>query len=171
MRIIIEGWDPVDRQPVRGELAGVDRGQTQAADLVTVVLSTSGQQEGQQTSGTSQPSTAASSSSSDSTVSVVIKQNPTLLQKTKPGEVRVGACMWDSGYVLCALLEQEVRRNTMSLAGARCVELGAGCGLVGLMAARLGASVMLTGGASCRAVGFLWGVINRERLCSSRQGK
>jgi len=125
MLITIEGWDSVDRKPVKGRLTSVDRGQTQAADLVTVTVGTAAAAAGK---------------------SVVVKQNPTLLQKTKPGEVRVGACLWDSAYILSALLEHLVGNGDLELEGARCVELGAGCGLVGLVAARLGASVMLTGG-------------------------
>ena len=156
MKIVIEGWDPVDRQPVRGELAGVDRAQTQAADLVTVVLTTGAAAAGGAAGDDDDASGDGNASSSGGggkaggggrELAVVMKQNPTLLQRTRPGEVRVGACVWDSGYVLCALLEALARRRALDLAGARCVELGAGCALVGLVAARLGASVMLTGAA------------------------
>ncbi|PSC70949.1 lysine methyltransferase METTL21D [Micractinium conductrix] len=38
MRITFEGWDPVDRQLVRGTLVGLDRAQTQAADLNPAAL-------------------------------------------------------------------------------------------------------------------------------------
>jgi hypothetical protein len=148
MRITIEGWDPVDRQPVRGELLGVDRAQTQAADLVTVTVSAAEDAQPGSSHG------GRANGSSDALLTVVMKQNPMLLQKTAPGGVRVGACVWDSGYIMCALLEDRVRRRALGLSGARCVELGAGCGLVGLVAARLGASVMLTGkpaGALCMA--------------------
>ncbi|KAF6266019.1 hypothetical protein COO60DRAFT_639271 [Scenedesmus sp. NREL 46B-D3] len=101
-----------DKQPVRGTLVGVDRAQTQAADLVTVQL-----QHGQP---------------------VTLKQNPTAL---KGSNVRVGACAWDGAYVLAAYLDAQ---PPGTFAGLRCVELGAGMGLVGLVAARLGAAVYLT---------------------------
>jgi hypothetical protein len=141
MLITIEGWDPADRRPVRGELTGVDRGQTQAADLVTVTVAPPPPDGGD---GYGQPQP----------LSVKIKQNPTLLQRQKAGEVRVGACLWDSAYVLSALLEARAVGGALRLAGARCVELGSGCALVGLVAARLGASVMLTGEA-LRAGGWV----------------
>lgn len=152
MLITFEGWDPDDRRPVRGELGSVDRAQTQAADLVTVTLAAAppaaaaadgAQQPDAAGSGTS--AAAGATTSSSSSMSVVIKQNPTLLRKTPRGEVRVGACVWDSGYILCALLEDLIARGQLALVGSRTVELGAGCGLAGLVAARLGASVMLTG--------------------------
>ena len=59
--------------------------------------------------------------------------------------------------MLCALMEHLVARGTLALAGQRAVELGAGCGLAGLLAAKLGASVMLTGAATsgCPAQGQL----------------
>jgi hypothetical protein len=69
---------PEDKQPVRGTLEGVDRAQTQAADLVTVQL-----QHGQP---------------------VTLKQNPTAL---KGSNVRVGACAWDGAYVLSAYLDAQ----------------------------------------------------------------
>ncbi|XP_065029977.1 uncharacterized protein LOC135582267 [Musa acuminata AAA Group] len=55
-----------------------------------------------------------------------------------------GAVMWDSGIVLGKFLEHAVDSRTLSLHGKRVVELGAGCGLVGCIAALLGADVMLT---------------------------
>ncbi|CAL9205120.1 unnamed protein product [Musa hybrid cultivar] len=55
-----------------------------------------------------------------------------------------GAVMWDSGIVLGKFLEHAVDSGTLSLHGKRVVELGAGCGLVGCIAALLGADVMLT---------------------------
>ncbi|RRT37160.1 hypothetical protein B296_00057277 [Ensete ventricosum] len=55
-----------------------------------------------------------------------------------------GAVMWDSGIVLGKFLEHAVDSGTLSLRGKRVVELGAGCGLVGCIAALLGADVMLT---------------------------
>lgn len=69
---------PEDKQPVRGTLEGLDRAQTQAADLVTVQL-----QHGQ---------------------AVTLKQNPTAL---KGSNVRVGACAWDGAYVLSAYLDAQ----------------------------------------------------------------
>ncbi|KAF8059443.1 hypothetical protein HT031_005248 [Scenedesmus sp. PABB004] len=112
MLVTTEGWDPVDRQPVRGELHGVDRAQSQAADLVTVALS-------------------------GGAGCVTLKQNPTALRPGPGGGVRVGAAAWDGAFVLAALLDGPRRGG---LAGARVVELGAGMGLAGLAAARLGAA-------------------------------
>ena len=77
MRIVIEGWDPVDRQPVRGELDGLDRAQTQAADMVTVKVSSSG--------GTDAGSSSAGVQSEPGALSIVIKQNPSLLDRSKAG--------------------------------------------------------------------------------------
>ncbi|GBG00348.1 hypothetical protein Rsub_13080 [Raphidocelis subcapitata] len=141
MRIIIEGYDPVDRQLVRGELAGVDRAQTQAADIVTLQFDAAPADNSASSGG---GDGAAAAPPAAPPANVVIKQNPTLLQKARPGDVRVGACVWDGGFILSAILEHRARSGALRLAGARCVELGAGCGLAGLVAARLGASVMLT---------------------------
>jgi hypothetical protein len=143
MHIIIEGYDPVDRKLVRGELHSVDRAQTQAADLVTCVLTPAAVTAAAAADDGGGASASSRSSSSKNNDSVVIKQNPTLL-RDRPGGVRVGAALWDSGYVLSALLERRVVAGDLTLRGAKVVELGAGCGLVGLVAARLGAAVMLT---------------------------
>lgn len=78
MKITIEGWDPIDRQPVRGTIEGVDRAQTQAADLVTVQL-----QHGSP---------------------VTLKQNPTAITGSN---IRVGACAWDGAFVLSAYLDAQ----------------------------------------------------------------
>lgn len=63
---------------MRGILEGLDRAQTQAADLVTVQL-----QHGEP---------------------VTLKQNPTAL---KGSNIRVGACAWDGAYVLSAYLDAQ----------------------------------------------------------------
>ncbi|CAK9213219.1 unnamed protein product [Sphagnum troendelagicum] len=55
-----------------------------------------------------------------------------------------GGVMWDSGVVLAKLLEHSVDVHGLQLQGKKCVELGAGCGLVGCVAALLGADVILT---------------------------
>ncbi|KAF3323146.1 protein N-lysine methyltransferase METTL21A isoform X1 [Carex littledalei] len=55
-----------------------------------------------------------------------------------------GAVMWDSGVVLAKFLEHAVDFGQLSLKGTRVVELGAGCGLAGIVAALLGAEVVLT---------------------------
>jgi len=52
--------------------------------------------------------------------------------------------MWDSGVVLAKLLEHAVDTLGMQLRGKKCIELGAGCGLTGCVAALLGANVILT---------------------------
>jgi predicted nicotinamide N-methyase len=67
---------------------------------------------------------------------VVIKQNPTAL---KGAHIRVGAAVWDGAYVLAAYLDAQ---PAGSFQGLRCVELGCGCGLLGLVLARLGAAAV-----------------------------
>ncbi|KAL3138792.1 hypothetical protein ABBQ32_005634 [Trebouxia sp. C0010 RCD-2024] len=53
----------------------------------------------------------------------------------------VGACLWDGAFVLTAYL---LTQPSDTFTGKRCIELGAGVGLVGLSLARLGAEVTLT---------------------------
>lgn len=55
-----------------------------------------------------------------------------------------GAVVWDSGVVLAKFLEHSVDSQRLLLRGARAVDLGSGCGLVGCVAALLGAHVVLT---------------------------
>lgn len=55
-----------------------------------------------------------------------------------------GAVMWDSGVVLSKFIEHAVDSKRLILKGKKVVELGSGCGLVGCVAAILGASVILT---------------------------
>ncbi|KAI8542613.1 hypothetical protein RHMOL_Rhmol08G0151000 [Rhododendron molle] len=55
-----------------------------------------------------------------------------------------GAVLWDSGVVLGKFLEHAVESGMMLLRGKKVVELGSGCGLVGCIAALLGAKVTLT---------------------------
>eukprot|EP00877_Chromochloris_zofingiensis_P010190 jgi/Chrzof1/5424/Cz16g02150.t1 len=76
---------------------------------------------------------------------VTIKQNPTAL---KGQRVRVGACAWDGALVLSAYLNAQ---PSGSFEGLRCVELGAGVGLAGLVLAKLGARVVLTDQPQCIA--------------------
>ncbi|KAK7128304.1 hypothetical protein R3I93_020798 [Phoxinus phoxinus] len=52
----------------------------------------------------------------------------------------VSASVWDSALDLCQFFENE----SLDLRGKRVIELGAGTGLVGIVAARLGARVTLT---------------------------
>lgn len=69
---------------------------------------------------------------------VALQQRPQALNATRIG---VGACLWEGELLLAAYLaEQPLHRYI----GARCVELGAGPGLAGLLLARLGAHVVLT---------------------------
>lgn len=69
---------------------------------------------------------------------VTVKQNPVAL---KGANIRVGACAWDGALVMAAYLDAQPPGE---ISGLRCVELGAGVGLVGLVLARLGAHVTLT---------------------------
>ncbi|XP_057514299.1 uncharacterized protein LOC130796038 isoform X2 [Actinidia eriantha] len=55
-----------------------------------------------------------------------------------------GAVLWDSGVVLGKFVEHAVESGMMVLRGKKVVELGFGCGLVGCIAALLGAEVILT---------------------------
>ncbi|CAK9154938.1 unnamed protein product [Ilex paraguariensis] len=72
--------------------------------------------------------------------SLSILQSPSSLGT--PGVT--GAVMWDSGVVLGKFLEHAVESGMISLRGKKVVELGSGCGLVGCIAALLGAQVILT---------------------------
>ncbi|KHG04629.1 Methyltransferase-like protein 21A [Gossypium arboreum] len=72
--------------------------------------------------------------------SLSILQSPSSLGK--PGVT--GAVMWDSGVVLGKFLEHAVDLGILVLQGKKVVELGSGCGLVGCIAALLGAQVILT---------------------------
>ncbi|KDP45830.1 hypothetical protein JCGZ_17437 [Jatropha curcas] len=55
-----------------------------------------------------------------------------------------GSVMWDSGVILGKFLEHAVDSKMLVLQGKKVVELGSGCGLVGCIAALLGAQVTLT---------------------------
>eukprot|EP00257_Ricinus_communis_P005428 XP_002519593.2 protein N-lysine methyltransferase METTL21A [Ricinus communis] len=72
--------------------------------------------------------------------SLSILQSPSSLGK--PGVT--GSVMWDSGVILGKFLEHAVDSKMLILQGKKIVELGAGCGLVGCIAAFLGAQVTLT---------------------------
>ncbi|XP_065848157.1 uncharacterized protein [Euphorbia lathyris] len=72
--------------------------------------------------------------------SLSILQSPSSLGK--PGVT--GSVMWDSGVVLGKFLEHAVDSKMLTLQGKKFIELGAGCGLVGCIAALLGAQVTLT---------------------------
>lgn len=52
--------------------------------------------------------------------------------------------VWDSSIVLARAAERWHANGTRHLTGVRCIELGAGCGLVGFVFGLLGASVTLT---------------------------
>lgn len=72
--------------------------------------------------------------------SINISQSPSSLGV--PGVT--GSVMWDSGIVLGKFLENAVETGLLVLQGKKVVELGAGCGLVGCIAALLGSQVILT---------------------------
>lgn len=71
-------------------------------------------------------------------IEFTVVQQPEGLTATKVG---VGACLWDGALLLAAFLVAQPRHR---LVGARCVELGAGVGAVGVAAAKLGARVVVT---------------------------
>ncbi|KAI5064354.1 hypothetical protein GOP47_0021024 [Adiantum capillus-veneris] len=52
--------------------------------------------------------------------------------------------MWDSAVIMGMFLEHCHDSQVFNMRGKRCVELGAGCGFVGCVAALLGAEVTLT---------------------------
>lgn len=72
--------------------------------------------------------------------SLSILQSPSSL--AAPGVT--GAVMWDSGMVLAKFLEHAVDSGLLCLHDKKVAELGSGCGLVGCIAALLGARVILT---------------------------
>ncbi|XP_057967031.1 uncharacterized protein LOC131157137 isoform X2 [Malania oleifera] len=72
--------------------------------------------------------------------SLSILQSPSSL--STPGVT--GAVMWDSGVVLGKFLEHAADTGMLLLQGRKVIELGSGCGLVGCIAALLGAQVVLT---------------------------
>ncbi|KAF5468729.1 hypothetical protein F2P56_012859, partial [Juglans regia] len=61
--------------------------------------------------------------------SISILQSPSSL--STPGVT--GAVMWDSGVVLAKFLEHAVDSRMLLLQGKNIVELGSGCGLVGVL--------------------------------------
>ena len=69
--------------------------------------------------------------------------SPSLLQPTgiTAKKIGVGACLWDGALVLAAYLLTLPRHR---FHGTRCVELGAGVGTAGLVAALLGAQAIIT---------------------------
>uniref|UniRef100_A0A1D1YXL5 Methyltransferase-like protein 21B n=1 Tax=Anthurium amnicola TaxID=1678845 RepID=A0A1D1YXL5_9ARAE len=71
---------------------------------------------------------------------LTICQSPSSM--SNPGVT--GAVMWDSGVVLGKFLENAVDLGRLLLQGKKVIELGSGCGLVGCMAALMGARVILT---------------------------
>ncbi|XP_076941927.1 uncharacterized protein LOC143611632 [Bidens hawaiensis] len=71
---------------------------------------------------------------------ISISQSPSSLGA--PGVT--GSVMWDSGIVLGKFLEHAVETGLLVLQGKKVVELGAGCGLAGCVAALLGSQVILT---------------------------
>ncbi|KAK1356324.1 protein N-lysine methyltransferase METTL21A [Heracleum sosnowskyi] len=72
--------------------------------------------------------------------SLSIIQSPSSL--ATPGVT--GSVMWDSGVVLAKFLEHAMETSLLHLRDKKVVELGSGCGLVGCIAALLGAHVVLT---------------------------
>ncbi|GMP67052.1 hypothetical protein CsSME_00027172 [Camellia sinensis var. sinensis] len=56
----------------------------------------------------------------------------------------IGSVLWDNEVVLGKFLEHAVELGMMLLQGKKVIELGYGCGLVGCIAALLGAEVILT---------------------------
>lgn len=69
-----------------------------------------------------------------------IQQAPSSLMKSGV----TGSVMWDSGVVLGKFLEHAVDGGHIVLKEKRLVELGAGCGLLGIIGALLGGQVFLT---------------------------
>mmetsp|Transcript_15044 Transcript_15044/g.18608 ORF Transcript_15044/g.18608 Transcript_15044/m.18608 type:complete len:243 (+) Transcript_15044:78-806(+) len=55
-----------------------------------------------------------------------------------------GAVVWDDAVVLARYLEKKVGENAHIFKGKNVVELGCGCGLIGILMSKLGANVVLT---------------------------
>uniref|UniRef100_A0A8C5R3T7 Protein N-lysine methyltransferase METTL21A n=1 Tax=Leptobrachium leishanense TaxID=445787 RepID=A0A8C5R3T7_9ANUR len=75
--------------------------------------------------------------SSDATYNFV---NHSIRIKQNWKEMGVSAVVWDAAVVLCIFLEA----GSINLKGSSVIELGAGAGLVGIVAALLGAHVTIT---------------------------
>lgn len=97
-----------------------------------------------------------------------------------PSNVSSGGCVWETAYLLALWIEQEIESGRhhwcskwtahMSDNGqaVRCVELGSGCGLLGIVLAHSGAHVLLTDTADAMP-NLEWNVANNE-LPSSCKG-
>ena len=72
--------------------------------------------------------------------------------------------MWDGAFILSKFLESDYFGEGY-LRGKRCVELGSGTGLVGMVAWLLGARVTLTDREDCLEVTRQNVRFNTERLC------
>jgi len=70
-------------------------------------------------------------------MTVHISQRPKSLSYSQVG---VGACLWDGSIVLAANLIASSR----NFIGSKCIELGAGVGLVSIVLAKLGSQVYAT---------------------------
>ncbi|XP_070570384.1 protein N-lysine methyltransferase METTL21A-like [Ptychodera flava] len=60
------------------------------------------------------------------------------------GNLGVAAVVWEAAIVLCEYLEKSVKESSLQLTNQRVIELGAGTGLVGMIAAVLGGDVIIT---------------------------
>ena len=81
---------------------------------------------------------------------------PRVIQLTLPepvGELSIeedvhgagpGGCVWDASLALAHFVAAELSHQKGGLRDVRVVELGAGCGVPGIAAAKLGADVVLT---------------------------
>ncbi|XP_033628705.1 protein N-lysine methyltransferase METTL21A-like isoform X2 [Asterias rubens] len=76
------------------------------------------------------------------TFSFAGRRSVTIRQKWE--ELGVAAVVWDAAVVLAEYLEQNVDKLQLSLENKSVIELGAGTGLVGIVAALLGGHVDLT---------------------------
>ncbi|KAK9796702.1 hypothetical protein WJX73_005066 [Symbiochloris irregularis] len=74
--------------------------------------------------------------SKDASITLRLQQQPHMLAR----DMGVGSVLWDGAFVLSAYLF-EMRK---SYQGLRCIELGSGVGLVGLLLACMGAQVVMT---------------------------
>jgi hypothetical protein len=97
-----------------------------------------------------------------------------------------GGVVWGGAFILAKFLEHQAAQGSLEFSDTRCLELGAGCGLVGLSLATLGArSVVMTDQANvlpllgsnakrnglaneCHILELLWGDV---RVCHRIQAK
>ena len=65
-------------------------------------------------------------------------------RRQDPAVVGTGGCVWETAYLLSLWAVRELLPMLAADSRVRCLEVGAGCGLLGLTLAGIGAQVVLT---------------------------